>query len=440
MAPLRSMLVAVVATVATTASLAASPSGAAGPSTAATASSPQQVALRLAAAPGSYTPRAGVKFNNPMRSGANWTINRHINQSIRSAPPGSAIRIFSWNFSSNQYLRNLSEAHRRGVTVRVVMSRNMARQQPADGDFARLKNVLSRNGNRTAARRSYARTCAASCRGVRGIPHTKMYLFSRAGAASNVVMVSSSNMTDAAALNQWGDVYTLVGNAATYNRFVTIFEEAARDRVARRPYQVFAGAGGHTFTILPAPAAGQTRKDPWLRALAPVSCTGATNARNGRTVIRVGQTAILDERGIVLARRIKRLWNQGCNIRILTAELGGQVQDVLRSTSGRGPVPIRQLVRDPDGDGVFDKYIHMKSMSVRGHYGANRRAQIAWAGTVNWTRLAMISDEVFVQINRPGIANSYENHVNNIWGQARARTVSARTAGGVDPFSLVEIH
>lgn len=391
---------------------------------------------------GTYTPPAGVKINNPLRARENWTVNRHINKSIRSVPAGQAIRIFSWNFSSGQYLDNLLRAHRRGVTVRVIMAGNMARQQDRrTGYFWQLKRGL-RVGNavRPAATRSWARLCEGACRGPRGIPHTKLYLMSRAGQASNVVMVASANMTDASALNQWSDAYTMRDDQAVYDRFVTIFEEAARDRRAAAPYQVFSSAQ-HTVTILPARAATQTRRDPWLRALAPVRCTGAVNGNNGRTVIRVGQTAMLDARGVKLAQRIKQLHNRGCNIKLLTAELGKQVRDVLRSRTGRGPVPIRQLVIDRDGDGAFDKYIHTKLMSVRGVYGANPAAAVAFNGTANWTKLAMISDEVFIRVDNPNTATKYERFVNRSYSNMpKGAPVVARRTDGFDPFMHVEIH
>jgi len=391
-----------------------------------------------------YTPKAGVKMNNPLSSKNNWNINRHINKTIRSVRRGQTISIFSWNFDSGQYRQNLIAAHKRGVAVRVIMSANMARQQNrATGDFWQLKRALKKgNKKRPKSRRSWTKLCNGSCRGSRGIPHTKLFLFSKAGKARNVAIVTSANMTDAAALNQWGEAYTIRGDQRLYKYFVKIFRQSSRDKKVRRSWQRFR-SGKHIVTVLPAKAARQSNRDPWLQALAPVKCKGASNGNRGRTVIRVGQTAILDARGLKLARRIKRLHNQGCNIQVLTAELGHQVQQVLRSRSGRGPVPLRQLVLDYDGDGAFDKYIHTKVMSIRGHYGKNRSARVAFNGTANWTRLAMISDEIFMQVNSGNTARKYERFVTRAFKNMPkgAPIIPRRTTdSGLDPFRYVEIH
>ena len=56
-------------------------------------------------------------------------------------------------------------------------------------------------------------------------------------------------------------------------------------------------------------------------------------------------------------------------------------------------VPRNHLVRDRDGDGAFDIYLHMKAMAISGHYGGRRGARIVYQGSENWSGLASLSDE-----------------------------------------------
>ncbi|MGM3367013.1 hypothetical protein ACS212_23140, partial [Escherichia coli] len=69
------------------------------------------------------------------------------------------------------------------------------------------------------------------------------------------------------------------------------------------------------------------------------------------------------------------------------------VGKMMRAPSRRGPVPMRHLVRDYDGDGQFDKYFHMKAMTVVGNVGGDRSGWVTLNGSANWSSLAAASDE-----------------------------------------------
>ncbi len=96
---------------------------------------------------------------------------------------------------------------------------------------------------------------------------------------------------------------------------------------------------------------------------------------------------------------LRTKWENGCNIRIVYALMGRRVLGMLRNTT-RGPVPIQQIVSDWDVDGVYDRYLHSKSMAVSGWYGNDRSTRIAWQGSENWSGLAKLSDEQGFQIRR----------------------------------------
>src|SRR5690606_34251752 len=118
------------------------------------------------------------------------------------------IDIFSWNFLTAQGTRALLKAQRRGVRVRVLM--DDANLENIDNrPFKRLSNGLrAGNKKRAKARRSWAKVCVGTCRSKGGAAHSKYYLFSKVGKARWVYIQGSANFTNAAAHNQWNDIYT----------------------------------------------------------------------------------------------------------------------------------------------------------------------------------------------------------------------------------------
>lgn len=397
---------------------------------AATISAAAPVAASAALA--GYSPRTGVIFNHPLQSERERDINWHIRTSIDSAPRGSRINIISWNVKSKLYERALINAHNRGVTVRMLMSNGLAEDQGSQGTFERLRRALAQNGGREKGTYSFAKACVSSCRGKWGIAHTKMLTFSKAGKSRYVVMVASANLTEVAAYNQWNDVYTLAGNETVYRQYNRIFAEATRDRVATPPYRLYR-SGGIRSEFLPY-IGPETDGDPVLDELRRIGCKGAVNAGiNGYTSIRIAQTAILNNRGIEIAHRLKRMHNAGCNIRIVYTHLGKQVATILNDPSGRGPVPMRHIVQHLDDDGVVDRYLHMKAMAVSGVYAGNRSARVVWNGTQNWTAKALASDEAGFRIHSGSLERRYGAWVNYLFNNPPEIYPNLRTTGRALP-------
>lgn len=371
-----------------------------------------------AAAIGHYTPDSGVKFSTPLRNDASRRIIRHNIRTINSVPRGEKIRIISWNVKSGLYRDALIRAHRRGVSVRVLMAGGVADRQSSSGDFAVLRRQLSQgNAQRQPGMRSFMRKCTRSCRGTLGIAHTKSFVYSKAGRAKWITVGTSANATEVAARVQWNDAYTVTGQKDLYRRAVRVFNEAARDRRASPPYQSINYAKGSRAFFQPY-AGRRSVGDPVLRMLAPVKCRGARRSGvNGKTALRIAQTAILDERGVSIARRLKGLWNRGCNIRLAYTVLGPQVEDILRSRGGRGPLPMRQIAQDFDRDGSFDRYLHSKSMTISGHYRKNRSARIVLNGSANWTKTALRSDEISFVVRDARLEQKYAAWINGLFTQ-----------------------
>ena len=375
-----------------------------------------------------YDPTQGVRMNNP--KGGPWhqyEIQRELVRSIYSAPRGTRIRIASWNIRSHTIAKALVRAHRRGVTVQVLMDRVNASAHevdpnnpiPASGDpnpdWDWMKREFRLNNDRRPGYRSWARTCVRSCRGRSGLPHIKMAIFDQVHRTHHVVIYTSANLTGAGVHAQWNDSYTRIGDTVFYWAMHR-FNEMSRDRALKNPWQVASVGAGLRIGAFPWYGA-RTVGDPIGRVLNMVTCTGATgNAGNryGHTMIRINQTALDDPRGVNIAKKLKHLWNSGCDIKILYALMGPKVRAVLASRSGRGPVPMQQMAQDTNGDFVYDRYLHQKVMTISGNWAGDTSANYTWNGSANMAGYTLASDEIFARIHGRGVLLAY-NAFNRYW-------------------------
>ncbi len=85
-----------------------------------------------------YTPKPGVITNDP-RSANKRRLLEHIIKSIGGTRRKQHIRIISWNVTSRGFVDKLIAAHRRGVSIRVLISSGKAVD---NGEFYRLKRAL----------------------------------------------------------------------------------------------------------------------------------------------------------------------------------------------------------------------------------------------------------------------------------------------------------
>jgi phosphatidylserine/phosphatidylglycerophosphate/cardiolipin synthase-like enzyme len=420
----------------------------------------QAVSSPMAAqAGGRYTPQPGVTYNNPL--GSNATQRRIISKivrSIRATPRGEVIRIMSWNIQSPGAVDALLRAQRRGVKVNVLMSRSNLVETGNPG-FRRLQRGLrAGNDNRPRDRRSWARVCRLSCRGKTGAAHSKIYLYSRVGRARHVVIQGSANLTVASTTNQWNDIYTTRNREAPYRFMTRVFDQMAKDKPVR-PTFVDWRKGPDRLVFFP--KGGDHNPDPVMQLLKKVKCRGAKNTSNGRTRLRIAPDVLRQDRGMYLARKLRRMWLDGCNIRIGYTIVGIDVGKMLRQPSRRGPVPMRHLVQDTNDDGQFDNYFHMKSMSIVGHIGRDRSNRVVLNGSSNWSTTAARSDENIGIYWRKRITRKYEEHFNywydRIPRNARLSSTFSRQAvrsgrmtddgllfgtgpiNGIDPYANLEL-
>jgi len=408
-----------------------------------------------------YTPASGATFNNPYGTTASRrAIIRKLLKTIDSVPRGEEIRIASWNVRSPDITAALLRAKKRRVSVQVVMDRSNWREDNPNPDAARLYRELKKgNKHRKLERRSWLRQCRGACRGPHGIAHTKFFLFSKAGKAENVVIYGSNNATELAATIQWNDIYTRVNKPDEYAEFLSVFNEMALDHKPKgggyREWQ----HGGFTAIFYPYAGKLAPKTDPVMDVLNKVRCLGATNGRgvNGHTKIRIAQTAMYGERGIAIAHRLAQMHRRGCNIRLVYAMFGNEVLRILRHEAGRGGIPMTHLAWDRNEDGIYDRYVHMKTMTVSGVYDGKTNATLTINGSANWTPVSLASDEVIGVLTQAKPNRVYANWIDYLfthrpasWGRDAigvASGVNDAVEGGMerrlgstapDPYALIK--
>lgn len=342
-----------------------------------------------------YWPTSGPLFNNPLGPlQGRWTIFNKIKRSIENTPKRGTIRIMSWNVMSMSAVNTLIAASKRGVRVRVLMDIKNSTELP-NPSWVKLRSGLrASNGKRAAGRRSIAKVCHGSCRNNGGDAHSKYFLFSQVGERKRVIEEGSANLTAAAAINQWNDLYTTAGRTKMYQFYVDVFNQMWQDKPVKNPY-VTGTFGNIEVAFFPFRGKFAT-EDPVLGRLQQVKCTGATkkygNSR-GRTIVRAAPDVLRGKRGMAIAQQLKTLYNQGCDVRLVYTVMGKDVFHYLKARTGRGPLPIRHLVQDINGDGEFDNYFHLKALTVNGSYGKSTTTRFVLQGSSNWSDYAAASDE-----------------------------------------------
>jgi len=365
---------------------------------------------------GGFTPAEGVLFSNPVGR-APRQILTHVIQTIRSTPPGEKIRIAVWNFDDRPTADALVKAFQRGVTVQLVVAGSVD-----SASFRSVAAVLNERPHDV----SFALKCRGACRSSRKVMHSKIFLFSRAGRARNISMFGSSNLTTPAGNRQWNDLVT-VSNQALYDFFTQTFIEYALDTPVDRPY-VREDVGRYRVYLYPS----GPDENPVFDELGHVECTGALGMPGARTRIRIAVAGWFDAYGERIARRVRSLWEQGCDVKIITTLAGRGVNRTLKSARGRGPVPIRQLEEDRNGDGTAERYLHMKAIAITGVFDGDPRAKVVITGSPNWSTTASTSDEVLVRMTKTGgLAATYQRWIDQLYGSpsSHLRGAAPRVSG-----------
>ncbi|MFC9338439.1 phospholipase D-like domain-containing protein [Streptomyces sp. NPDC057020] len=376
----------------------------------------------------------GPVFNDPNSTDASarGRILSHLAGLVDGAESGSTIRISLYLFHSVYLANKLGDAHKRGVTVQVVVD--------ADSRSTGLETLKTRLADPAGSPGSWVRTCkpeeaclaldpgttAADPNGTYdNVNHNKFFLFSRTKGkgdvfVDDVVVQGSGNLTSQDTDDWWNDALTVVGNTelfAAYTRYADDLAAAAAGQapqVADYAHDTQAGKAKVYFF----PRSSTDTVVNILATVAPVatpdSCTGNSagfGTPDGRTKIRIAQGHITRTE---VARKLWELAQAGCDIEIVYRSLDnwtaddtpmGQVANWLtRPVTGKGRITLHQL--DNDKRGGSDS--HTKYLLVEGTYNGGPDKKIVFTGSHTYTTTALkYNDETLLKYEDTPVFDAY---------------------------------
>ncbi len=368
------------------------------------------------APPDTYVPAEGLLFNHPFRSDRGQ-ISRHIIRMINSTAAGSTIKIAAFGIASRTAVDALIAARNRGVSVQVIGDAHLVnpKHDLYSPGFVRLRRALGRDHTKP----SWAMVCNHSCRGVGGNMHAKYYLFDNVSGVQWVSVTGSANLTTYAVRGQWNHAKTVI-DQTVYDQLVGVFNQMTLDQPASPVTLHMVSAPFGDEWIFPMPTISEAT-DPVSPVLAGVQClTTQPDNTVVRTKIRIAMYAWFNARGVWLAKRVRSLWNQGCDVAIEIGIGSKSTRTILRSRSGRGPIPAKRVVTH-DATGALKTYLHSKYVTILGNVNGNPNAAVVISGTCNFTALGNYSDEFTSIYDSPADVAAYNADFAAVWGERVAR-------------------
>ncbi|MFE0647408.1 phospholipase D-like domain-containing protein [Streptomyces sp. NPDC059534] len=386
----------------------------------------------------------GAVFNDPSSTdaAARGRILFHLADLVDGAEPGSSVRISLYLFQSQYLADKLGAAHRRGVTVQVVLDHD-SKSTGADS----LASQLAAPG----AADSWVRSCRnqEACLALDpgttatdpdgwydNVNHNKFFLFSRTRGkgtvpVDNVVVQSSGNLTGQD-FGWWNDALTVAGNRELSDAYTTYFTAQAAAAAGQAPQVADYGdtqAGKAKVYFFP-----KSGSDTVVNILKTVAPAGTANpcqgngpgfgTSDGRTRIRIAQGHITRPE---VARQLWELAQAGCHVEIVYRSLDNWSADgqpmsqvanwLTRPVTGKGRVVLHQL--DNDGRGGTDS--HTKYLLIEGTYLGGVDKKIVFTGSHTYTVTALkYNDEALLKYEDNQDTSVFDAYVRNFEAQRAA--------------------
>jgi phosphatidylserine/phosphatidylglycerophosphate/cardiolipin synthase-like enzyme len=358
--------------------------------------------------PPKWHPAEGGFFNIPRHGAKQWILHQHIVAAIDHAKPHSYIRIALFSFDRKFVASKLIKAHSRGVHVQVLLN---------DHQVTPAQKMLHRALGTNRWNKSFAYECSHGCRSHGENLHTKFYLFSHTGTAYNTVMTGSVNLTGNSAMNQYNDLWVHNDAPGLTKAFLVLFKQMRKDKPAHPAYLVQNIGKQYQLQATPYPNSGPNH-DPIMTILDRVHCLhagqGTGNAVH-HTIVRVVMHAWNDARGAYLAQKVRQLYAQGCDAKLMYGFAGAQVRHTFATRTGRGYIPVHTTGMDTDKDGFIDLYTHQKELLISGNYFKDRSTKMVVTGSSNWNVDGVRGDEEIFLIKKASAFNDYIRDFQVMW-------------------------
>ena len=266
------------------------------------------------------------------------------------------------------------------------------------------------------SRPSFATVCRYGCFDTRitTLQHSKLYLFTRTGAATRVAMLGSGNPTYAQANIGWNDLFTLVEDKVMYDAFVAYFDAMVRSAARADVVNYYRSVSSGKYRAVFSPAQYARDPDYYGQVLNNIRCTAAPgHGVNGRTKVTVVM-GLWSRSRVSNAERLWELDEAGCEVEAIVSshDLDYKVRAWLRKPGRNGGITFRAASFDFDGNGTIDRYLHEKVVMVDGGYRTQTNAMLTFMGTHNFTYNAFRgNNDVILRIEDQAIYERWEQQV-----------------------------
>ena len=369
-----------------------------------------------AQAKATYMPTSGATFNDPTGKygGSPDALMKQIITAVDNVPSGSIIRVVAYSFDYEPMKRALLRAKTRGAQVRLLIDSHTETQQIRD-----LRKAL---GTGTSDG-SYLRTCKYSCMANEpSFIHSKLYLFSRTGGATQVSMNSSANPAETGVSKSWNNTYTTVGDKTLYDANVANFIEMLPEKTYSNYYGRVESPPYKEYFF---PRAGSTKNsDTLYNILNDVSCP---------STIRI-TTYFWTSARLYLAQKLSALKKAGCTIQVIYPDGPGSQDTIYPQVTAELRNNAIDTWNTRPNKGL---YVHNKVILIDGTYQGLANQKLVYATSQNLTLTSLReSNEVMLRIpNDPTAYWAYEGNFEQIKSQSvhiissAAKTTADTTAG-----------
>ena len=314
---------------------------------------------------GGWVPKNETIFNNPLAgssrdgklSNSRFAITNRINNMIDCAPVGSTIAMSWFSFTDDNMVNHLIQAYRAGVNVRVLV--NSHATKPSSSSFTAvntLRSVLGSNitdatANASENPGSWLGSCDSGCLTPAAKPgivfpddaegeypalHSKFFLITRAGSASNVVGISSVNPTFEQAKVGFNNASVMVNDRtlfASANQYYADLANAARGAGKATAYRQLA-TNSKTTSYYVYPKSGA---DDTLAMLRNIKCIYKEAGKTKRTQIYVNMFVFTrNAPAMELWKKAfsSKVNNGGCNVHIIYTDMDQRIK-ALNTRTGK---------------------------------------------------------------------------------------------------------
>lgn len=358
--------------------------------------------------------------NDPNGSKAEqFRIRDYLVNLIEGAEDGTVITIASYRFTDTKVSDALVDAMKpeRGVKVRVIVD-------GADADTTAYKDVAA-----AAKDPSWIDNCGEPAKDSKGnkhtscigdhIMHNKFYLFEKTHGKSNVVMQTSSNLSEHSGPKMWNTAYTAIGEKWLYDKYQDYFVDLHGKLDNADYYSYFNNIHAPTeqgkYKMYVSPRKESSSTITFANILKNVECRGNTSGGTGdndgnRTIVRVAAAQIAGPGGTGVAAELWKLDNKGCYVDIVGTEVsqkkGGPLRGgLLRAPTGEFHGPeVREFSTKQCGT-------HEKNILIDGFYAGNPNQKVVFTGSHNLNNKSpWHNDEVILRITDPDVHEAFKKH------------------------------